>query len=45
MGCSTVLDQYVAGLKKRTRDIGRRNLKTLLDLKRTYPARRVQKSR
>lgn len=37
MGCCPSLDQYVAGLKKRNRGIGRRKLKTLLDLKRTYP--------
>ncbi|MFW5714436.1 MAG: IS21/IS408/IS1162 family transposase [Brevefilum sp.] len=38
MGCCPSLDQYVIGLKKRTRGIGRRKLKTLLELKRTYPA-------
>lgn len=32
------LDQYVAGIKKRTYGTGNRKLQKLLDLKRTYPA-------
>jgi transposase len=44
MGCCPSLDQYVAGLKKRTRGIGRRKLKKLLDLKRTYPADAFKKA-
>lgn len=44
MGCCPSLDQYVDGLKKRTRSIGRRKLKMLLDLKRTYPADAFRKA-
>ncbi|AOY60694.1 hypothetical protein [Desulfococcus multivorans] len=44
MGSCPTLDQYVVGLKKRTRGIGRRKLKTLLDLKRTYPADAFRKA-
>jgi len=37
-GCHPSLDAYVAGLKARANGWGRRSLRRLLELKRTYPA-------
>ena len=44
VGQCDVIDQYVAGTKKRSRGTGKRKLQRLLELKRTYPADAFQKA-